>query len=345
MLVLLVLGAAFAWLAISLLRPVAPALGLIDAPGGPNGRKTHKAPTPVVGGVGIALGLAAGLAFTGAAAGAPPSLLLAMAATVLLGAADDRSDLPKALRFLVQLAIGCAVAVAAGVDDLRLVHAVLGAPVPEAVAVILAGVAICALITAVNWFDGIDGMLGVLVLVTLAVGYFLAGPDEPALRALLQLTAGAVLAFLWFNLRRPGRERAVVFLGDAGSGLLAVVLGYLMLVLAVRKGQDPLLLVAAGNGLFFADMAFVIGLRLLTHGRPWQCDRTHLHHRLTDRGFSVTEIVLAAAGAHALYLSIPTVALAFAPALAPVLPFVLALTMLIAAVLAGRRAPPRPTAP
>ena len=332
----LVAGLVLSWIATVLLRRVAPAIGLIDSPGGPNGRKTHAAPTPVVGGLGIAAGLAAGLALTGAAAGAPPALAAAMLAIVALGAADDRFDLPKALRFAVQIAVGIAVARAAGVHELPFVATALGAAVPAPLALLAAGVAVAALINAVNWLDGMDGFLGALALVSLTVLlYFLAGTGNGFLVALLALTAGAVVTFLGFNLRRPGRTRAAVFLGDAGSGLIAVILGYAMLAVARTEAVDPLVMVGAGNGIFFADMAFVMGLRILTHGRPWQCDRTHLHHRLTDRGLGVTETVLVAASAHAVFMSIQ--ARAVAPESGLALPVALALACVTAAVIAGRR--------
>jgi len=332
----LVAGLVLSWTAIALLRRVAPALGLLDNPGGPNGRKTHAAPTPVIGGLGIAAGLAAGLALTGSAAGAPAALVVAMLAIVALGAADDRFDLPKALRFAVQIAAGLAVAWAAGVHELPILAAALGVAVPAPLALAAAGVAVAALINAVNWLDGLDGLLGALALVSLTVLlYFLAGTGDTFLVALLALTAGAVVAFLGFNLRRPGRPRAAVFLGDAGSGLIAVILGYAMLAIARVEGHDPLVMVGAGNGIFFADMAFVMGLRLLTHGRPWRCDRTHLHHRLTDRGLGVTETVLVAASAHALFLGLQASAVAPDPGLA--LPGALALASVAAAVIAGRR--------
>lgn len=330
------LGLGLALLAILLLRQAAPALGLIDNPGGPNGRKTHAAPTPVIGGLAIVAALAAGLALTGAGAGLPPELLAAMLAIAVIGAADDRFDLPKSLRFGVQLAVGCLVALAAGITHLPLVTAATGLEVPAALAVVLTGVAVAALINAVNWLDGLDGLLGVLVLISLGVAlHLLAGTASPALITLVTLAAGAVVAFLAFNLRRPGLKQAAVFIGDAGSGLLAVILGYVMLVGARIEGLDPLLMLGVGNGVFFADMAFVIVLRLMTHGRPWRCDRSHLHYRLTDRGMSVTETVLIAASAHALFLTIQTGAIAGDPDF--VLPWTLALIAATGGVLLARR--------
>jgi UDP-GlcNAc:undecaprenyl-phosphate GlcNAc-1-phosphate transferase len=240
------------------------------------------------------------------------------------------------LRLAVQITAGLAVAWAAGVRELPFLTAVLGVAVPAPLALAAAGVAVAALINAVNWLDGLDGLVGALALVSLTVLlYFLAGTGDGFLVALLALTTGAVVAFLRFNLRRPGQPRAAVFLGDAGSGLIAVILGYAMLVIARTKEFDPLLMVGAGNGIFFADMAFVMGLRILTHGRPWQCDRTHLHHRLAKRGLDVTETVLVAASAHALLLGLQARAIAPDPGLA--LPGALALASITAAVILGRR--------
>lgn len=334
---LLIAGLALSWIAIALLRRAAPVLRLIDSPGGPNGRKRHAAPTPVVGGLGIAAGIAAGLALTGAVAGMPPALGVAMLVIVALGAADDRLDLPKVLRFGVQIAVGLAVARAAGVQELPLVERLLGGiAVPAPLALAVAGVAVAALINAVNWLDGMDGLLGALALVSLtALLHFVAGGDG-FLVALVALTAGAVVTFLGFNLRRPGRPRAAVFLGDAGSGLIAVILGYAMLAIADARGLDPLVMLVAGNGIFFADMAFVISLRLMTHGRPWQCDCTHLHHRLTDRGLDVTEIVLVAASAHALFMGVHASAVTHDGGLA--VSVALALACVGAAAVALRRA-------
>ena len=57
-LVLLALGAVVAWLAGFLVRAFAPRWGLVDVP---HGRKDHKAPTPLGGGLAIAAGVLASL--------------------------------------------------------------------------------------------------------------------------------------------------------------------------------------------------------------------------------------------------------------------------------------------
>jgi UDP-GlcNAc:undecaprenyl-phosphate GlcNAc-1-phosphate transferase len=309
---LFVFAFSFAWLAITLIRPHAGRLGLMDTPGG---RKTHAGATPVIGGIAIALALAPTFLLGTLAApedfAAPATLLVAMAVIATLGALDDRHDLSKILRFLIQIATGCLVALAAGATSLPVLPwalSLVGLPpleLPAPVVIAILGIAICALINAVNWLDGADGLLGSLTMVSLAFLAPLVGATGQHFPAVLAIaSAGAVLAFLSFNLRRPGRRRAAIFMGDAGSGLIAVMLAYLLLVIAGDRGADPLLLLGAGNVIFLADMAFVIAVRLITHGRIWMCDRQHLHHRLGARGLEVNDVVLIACAAHAVFLGV-----------------------------------------
>lgn len=309
---LFVFAFSFAWLAITLIRPHADRLGLMDAPGG---RKTHAGATPVIGGIAIALAFAPtfllGTLAAPADLAAPAALLIAMAVIAGLGALDDRHDLSKLWRFVIQIATGCLVAVAAGVTTLPVLPWALGlvglppVDLPAPLVIAILGIAICGLINAVNWLDGADGLLGSLTMVSLVfLAPLVAATGQPFPAVLAIASAGAVLAFLSFNLRRPGRRRAAIFMGDAGSGLIAVVLAYLMLVIATDRGQDPLLMLGAGNVIFIADMVFVIAARLITHGRIWMCDRQHLHHRLADRGLEVNDVVLIACSAHAAFLTV-----------------------------------------
>lgn len=309
---LFVFAFSFSWLAIVLIRPHAARIGLIDTPGG---RKTHAGAIPVIGGLAIALALVPTLGLQAIVApdtfAAPAMLLLAMAVIAGLGALDDRHDLSKLWRFVIQIATGCLVAVAAGATTLPVLPwalGLLGLPpveLPAALVVAILGIAICALINAVNWLDGADGLLGSLTLVSLLLLAPLIAATDADFPAVLALAlAGAMIAFLGFNLRRPGRARAAIFMGDAGSGLVAVVLAYLLLAIAADRGTDPLVMLGAGNVIFFADMILVILTRLFSHGQIWQCDRQHLHHRLTDRGFEVNDIVLIACAIHAGFLGV-----------------------------------------
>ena len=93
---------------------------------------------------------------------------------------------------------------------------------------------------------------------------------------LAALTAGAAVGFLWHNF-----HPASIFMGDAGSNLL----GLLLACVAIQG----VLKTAAVVALFFplvilavpaADATFVVAKRI-KYGRPvYRADATHFHHRL-----------------------------------------------------------------
>src|SRR5512137_2574937 len=80
------------------LRPMATALRLVDVPGG---RKTHVGEVPVIGGIAIFLGLLAAVLSADVIAGpGRAAILVAACVMVLVGALDDRFDLPANVRIL-----------------------------------------------------------------------------------------------------------------------------------------------------------------------------------------------------------------------------------------------------
>src|SRR5690349_17485099 len=82
------------------LRPVARGIGLVDRPGG---RKMHVGEIPVIGGLAMAGGLAIGSLYSQGTIQGFPFFLAATALLVLVGALDDRYDLPPSVRFLAQI--------------------------------------------------------------------------------------------------------------------------------------------------------------------------------------------------------------------------------------------------
>src|SRR4029453_1285243 len=82
------------------LRPLARGVGLIDRPGG---RKMHVGEVPVIGGLAMFGGLAIGSLYSYSAIQGFPFFLTAIALLVLVGALDDRYDLPPSIRFLAQI--------------------------------------------------------------------------------------------------------------------------------------------------------------------------------------------------------------------------------------------------
>ena len=105
---------------------------------------------------------------------------------------------------------------------------------------------------------------------------------------LAALTAGAALGFLVHNF-----HPASVFMGDAGSNLLGLLMGCVAVEGAVKTQAVvslaiPLALLAVP----FLDTTFVILKRLKYRKPVYAADSEHFHHRLARIGFSQRRTVL-----------------------------------------------------
>ena len=289
---------------------LAPALGLVDHPGG---RKMHARPTPLGGG--IAVLLAAGLPLLGAgvlawvtrynpasftsstvlqenirlAAARFPLLLGILAgglAFAALGTWDDLKDLRPSTKLAGQVLIALAVSL---MPQVR-----ISLFIDSAVAQIaITTVWIVLLANCFNLLDNMDGQSGLMAFLTggaLMVVAMQTGQNFIA--GMLMALMGAVLGFLFFNL-----PPASIFMGDGG----ALFVGYM---LAIATSLTSFMTVRQVNPLFpvlvplviFAvplyDTLSVIAIRLHT-GRPiMKADRNHFAHRLLRLGMSVRMVLL-----------------------------------------------------
>jgi len=280
------------------LRPLAARIGLVDIP---NERKNHSAPTPLVGGLAIFLGVLVATLAALATAGLPVSqpLLSFFAAGALLvgvGVVDDRHDLSPLARFAVQIVAALIMVYGGGV-----VLTDLGRMTPSGEVLELGWLAIpftvfatLGVINALNMCDGLDGLSGSLAMVSI-VGLGLAGLlwGAPGDVALLLLLGAAVPGFLLYNLRLPAvRRRAAVFMGDAGS----MFLGFALTWFAIGLSQGPERVIPPAAALWFIMLpildAVAMMLRRIVRGRsPFAPDREHLHHVFQLAGYSVNQTV------------------------------------------------------
>jgi UDP-N-acetylmuramyl pentapeptide phosphotransferase/UDP-N-acetylglucosamine-1-phosphate transferase len=141
------------------------------------------------------------------------------------------------------------------------------------------------LVNVANFMDGIDWMT-VAEVVPVAGALTLLGVFGtigllPTLVAAALL--GAVLGFAPFN-----RPVAGLFLGDAGSLPIGLLLGWLLLALA-GKGHLPAALILPLY--YVADATVTLARRLARREPVWQAHRTHFYQRATDNGFEVPEIL------------------------------------------------------
>ena len=276
---------------IKLLLPLAKRLNWVDHP---NHRKNHDAPTPVIGGLGVFVGIAVPVFLANGLNNYAIGWFTGALLLVIVGLIDDRIDVRWYIRLAVQIAAAlCLIYIA----DTRAAHLgpLFGLPDVETgwLSVPLSIIAIVGLINALNMADGIDGLVGSLVvasmLMFISAGIY-AGLPEITFR--LTWVIGAVVGFLWFNLRFGKQTRARVFLGDTGSALLGFTIAYI----AFRLTQNPVHPITPILAPYLIAIpvidCLVLMLRRWRHGQsPVHADRNHIHHLLLDAGFSVNQTV------------------------------------------------------
>lgn len=282
---------------------VADRFGLVDHP---VGRKDHGAPIPVVGGTAIWFGLMAGAALMGAASQLWVPLLAGLI-LVIVGIADDHRDLHWGPRIFAQVIAAVVLVIGGDAELTRLGYGI--APLTLELgwlAIPFSVFAVVGIINALNMIDGVDGLSGSLTLTSLLLMLGLAAnANLDALVAPLALISAAVLVFLGFNWRVPGRPRALTFLGNSGSALLGLLLAWAAIRLT-EPGHSPIT-PALGPWLValpVLDCLGLIALRMADGRSPFAADRGHFHHLLLDRGWSVPALVLAAVSAQLAFATI-----------------------------------------
>lgn len=279
-----------------LARVAARRVGLVDKPDGR--RKMHARVIPVAGGIAV---------FASAV------LVLAPAALVPGPVADViAADGPALAWLLVAAAVICLVGV---VDDARGLRgryklcgqvaavAVVMASGPQITSVTLFDCTVelgyfaipltlfwlLGAINSLNLLDGMDGLLGTVgTIICLAIAGMAAMHGQYVEAFVAVTLAGALVGFLRYNL-----PPASIFLGDAGSMLIGLVIG----VLAIRcslKGPATVALAAPAALLvlpIFDTLAAVVR-RKLTGRSIFSTDRGHLHHCLLRGGMSRPRVLV-----------------------------------------------------
>lgn len=283
-----VVAFALTTLVLFFLQPLASRLHLLDHP---QGRKDHAHPTPVTGGIAILVGCL--VAFFGIQASTSSLHAFSIAAilVVAVGVYDDLRDLRWYWRILAQSAAALIIIYWGGVRIAQIGPALgLGEFSLGWLAVPLTVFATVGIINAMNMIDGADGLAGLLGLAALAM--FAAAAvyaGNVALANRLSVLCGALAGFLAWNVRLPWRPRAKVFLGNAGSALLGLVIAWV----AFRLTQNPGHPVNPVLALWLLPIpvmdCLVLIVRRLQEGRsPFSAARDHIHHFMQDAGFGPT---------------------------------------------------------
>jgi UDP-GlcNAc:undecaprenyl-phosphate GlcNAc-1-phosphate transferase len=302
------------WVLVLALTPLVAAFarryGALDLP---QGRKLHRVPVPLLGGVAV-FG-AAGLALAVGAPFSPPirgglfgpaslaALGVGAAAMVALGTWDDLRDLSALQKLIGQLAIAALTWwLGFRCGEVELWGGwVLSDATPISFAITVAW--IVAITNAFNLLDGIDGLTAGIGIAAALVIFTLASHHGATVPVIASLAlAGALSGFLRFNLP-PAR----IFLGDGG----ALAIGYVIAVTSLasaQKGPTAVVLIIpfVAVGIPLIDTIVAVLRRLRVHLRArrlgalrplalWRAiasaDRGHIHHLLLRSGWSVRRIL------------------------------------------------------
>lgn len=315
-------------------RALALRVGALDRPGG---YKAHAKPTPLLGGLAVAVGTAGACLWflhdgpPGEVAG-PVAIGVGTILILLVGLLDDMRGLAPRHKLAWQVTAAAAAGLALALLGVRL-SLFLEWPSPPIV--LLTVFWVVAITNSVNFLDNMNGLcagLGAIAALALAAVNLRSEAYTAATAA--AALAGACLGFLPYNW-----PRARIFLGDTGSMLIGFLLSALSVLGVYTPGAEvPLLAVFTPLfvlGIPVLDLLLVTVLRLRAGHPPWVGDRRHISHRLVHRGLhpitAVCTLWAAGAACGLAALLLPTVG----PTQAPLLLALLACALAALALAAG----------
>lgn len=256
----------------------------------PSARKLHASPIPTMGGIAILGGMIMSLLlwFPFSNQLAQVCFFFSIAVLFGLGILDDLKDLPAQYKFIIQFGLAALVAIS-GIRITSFAGLFGLYELPVAAQYTFTIIAIVGITNAFNLIDGIDGLAGGIGFMSLVMlGFFLTMSGDSNTALIAFALAGGILAFLYFNF-----NPAKIFMGDTGS----LVLGFVTAVLCVRLLQvnelvaDPVLPHAPVFVLGIVlipvfDTLRVFATRMWKGRSPFAADKTHIHHLLTNQGFT-----------------------------------------------------------
>ena len=281
-------------------------LGIVAKPGG---RRIHDHEMPLMGGIGIYLGIVITniillLGFFYVKKYSINSVFLEQFWGVMIGATfisivgilDDKFELNGKIQLIVMLIAGLILAL----SNVRITY--LSNPFPNAtgniVTPILWGIIITVIWTtmvtkAVDCIDGMDGLCAGFAVITgltftvMAIAKTHVNEVNPFLIPITGALVGASLGFLVYNF-----PPAKIFMGTIGSQLIGFTLASISIMGAYKITIIGILAPLLILGIPVFDTTYVVLKRISEKRSIGEADKSHIHHRLQQSGKSVRNVIL-----------------------------------------------------
>ncbi len=268
---------------IPLICKLADQVGFVDKP---EGRKQHDIPVPPLGGAVIFAVFLGYMMFFGFL---PWAVFGALALILVLGIVDDAWEINATIKFIIHF-MAAFLLVIGGNAEIQSLGNLLGFgdihllwfAIPFSIACVV------YIQNAVNMMDGVDGLAGgycFLVFGWLMIAEMMA--FDHVVNQQIPILMACIAGFLVYNMRSPFLKSAKIFLGDAGSMTLGLMIAWYAITLtqgqyATMKPVSIAWIIALP---IFDSFALLVA-RIRAGHPPFKPDRRHFHHHFANAGFT-----------------------------------------------------------
>lgn len=290
-----VLALGISYLATPWVRRLALRLNVMVHPGG---RRVHAQPMPLWGGIAIFAGFVLAVLLVmrfnpqyDEFGSKMLGVLVAGAVVVTVGLLDDMKEFSAAIQLLAIILAG-AILMAFDVK-IQFLTSPFGNTdmivLPTVVSYLVTISWVFMVTKTVDFMDGLDGLaagIGAISSGILAIMAFYAVQPHVALMA--AALSGACIGFLRFNF-----NPAKIFMGTGGSQFIGFALASIAIIGAFKVAAAiALVLPILVFGVPIFDGLFVIFKRFRDRRPLHVADKSHLHHRLLEKGLSHKQVVI-----------------------------------------------------
>jgi UDP-GlcNAc:undecaprenyl-phosphate GlcNAc-1-phosphate transferase len=270
----------------------------------PSARGSHTNEVPVIGGVAIYSAAAFSMFIIAfifpSKIGANDFFLLGFGSLVLLfvGIVDDLIGLKPIFKLIFQLVV-CFVLIYSARLYISDMYGLFGfSEISYVPSLLLSVFVFVVFVNMFNLIDGIDGLASGISVVAYSFFAYVAFFDGNYYNMLMSMAGvGCLIPFMYYNMF-SGRK---IFLGDNGSLVLGLVLGYLCIDLISSNntthqllfGDNKIIVLMSLFSYPLVDTLRVFILRIVRKRSPFSADKNHIHHHLLRLGLSHRKATLA----------------------------------------------------